>query len=541
MKTIFHFCRPYLKPFRGLLCLLIGLSILLSFAAMISPYLIGSFIDQLLSSETVSFIWCYPVLLAVLAAFEFAVTYVCERIYIRVQVGSGYALNADALRHMQNVQFSYVHGKNTAFLNQQINSDATSAVVFCITVLQNIITNGFMLFVPILLIISFEPWLGCCMTGLNLLYFALYSIFRKPVYRSNYALMEKQAEFFSKLDEQIANVKFIQLQGLSNNFIRRLDWIVKDLLGKALKSQQSEYGFIGSDMVIKAGASITVFLLGGKAVIDRQMSVGELTIVMSYFAMSLSATQYFFSLGKNIQSARVSCDRLRKIFAEQEQTNGTMVPDDIETVECTEISFSYGAEKVLDSISLSFRKGGIYAFVGENGAGKSTLINLLLGLFIDSYSGSILYNGIPIENLDMRELRHRLVGVSEQEPILLEETLRFNLTLDDAGTLSEYELSRLAKMLHLDTLLATLPNGLNTIVCEGSSNFSGGEKQKISIIRALLKHPKLLVLDEPTSALDQASREGLITYLWDTRDDRIVFLSTHDNELINICSEVIHL
>jgi ATP-binding cassette subfamily C protein len=275
--------------------------------------------------------------------------------------------------------------------------------------------------------------------------------------------------------------------------------------------------------------------------IQKRMTIGELTIVMSYFSTTLSAVRYFFSLGKSVQSNRVCCDRLKRIFDVKEQTNGTERLDDIETIECSGLSFAYGEEKVLDNLSRTFRKGGIYAFVGENGSGKSTLINLLLGLFIDDYEGSIRYNGRDIKTIDMRTLRRELVGVSEQEPILLEETLRFNLTLDDDAELPLEAFSKLAAMINLDSYLESLPEGLDTVVREGAANLSGGEKQKLSIVRALLKNPKLLVLDEPTSALDKASGAHLVAYLQETCEDRIVFISTHDNALIDICSGVVSL
>lgn len=513
----------------------------MSLASMITPYLTGSFIDRLLSAENLSFLWRYGGLLCALAAVEFVLSYVCERIYIRVQIAGGYRLNAETIRHVQNVPFRFMQGKNTAFLNQQINNDANAAIIFCITFFQNIITNSLLLLLPILLIGSFSPWLGVCMAVLNLLYFALYNVFRRSVYRADYAFMEEQASFFSKLDGQLSNVKFIQTQGLSNSFIKRLDRSVRALLGKALKSQQAEYGFTGSDLLIQTAANLAVFLLGGKAVLDGRMTIGELAIVMSYFSMSLSATRYFFSLGKQIQSTRVSCDRLQAILDEKEQTNGAQQLADIDRVECRGVSFGYGEERVLSDLNYSFEKGGIYAFVGENGAGKSTLINLLLGLFIDEYKGAVLYNGIPIEELDMRQIRQALVGVSEQEPMLLEETLRFNLTFDDEASIDPEEFQALCALLHLDSFFASLPDGLDTRISEGTSNLSGGEKQKLSILRALLKHPKLLVLDEPSSALDRESRRDFIHYLSSCARDKIVFLSTHDEEMLHICTEIIRL
>ena len=541
MKKIFVFAKPYIKPFRAAAALLILLYILSGLASLVQPYLFGSFVDALLTGSAADRMTTYILLIAGLGIAELILGCVCERLYIRVQCRSGHALNADAIHWIQNMPFRFMQDRNAAFLNRQINNDANAVTIFCITVLENIVTNVLTLLIPLVLIALMEPWLGLAMLAVNLLYFTIYHFLKGGLYRAQRQFMDEQADYFSKLGTQLSNVRFIQTQGLADGFINRLRRSLEKLLHAAFKSQKARYAFTGADTVIKYGSSILVFVLGGYAVIRGKMTLGEFTVVQSFFTMTLGATQYFFSLGTEIQSTRVSCDRLRAIFDEPEQTNGTERPADIGRIECDGVSFRYDGENVLTDRNEIFEKGKIYAFVGENGAGKSTFISLLLGLFIDQYEGSVYYDGVPIEKLDMRAVRREMVGVSEQEPMLLEDTLRFNLTFDDQAEVDEQEFLALCEMLNLNAFVRQLPNGLDTVVREGSTNLSGGEKQKISIIRALMKHPKLLVLDEPTSALDRESARKLVDYLSGIRDDKIIFVSTHDEKFLSICSETITL
>lgn len=541
VKKLFTFCAPYLKKFRWQILGLMLLYIASGLLSVVLPYISGSYVDALIGGTAVSRMEFYLLLIAALALIQLVLGYVCERLYIHVQCRGGHALNADAVHRIQNMPFRFMQEKNTMFLTQQINNDANAVIIFCITVLQNIVTNALTLLLPLIMIASKELWLGVAMLGINLVYYGLYQLFKGGVYRTQRAFMNEQADYFSKLGTQLSNVKFIQTQGLASAYIQRLTGSLEKLIHTAYKTQQAQYAFSGSDVIIKYGANILVFVLGGFAVLRGSMTVGEFTIIQSYFSMTLGATQYFFSLGKSIQSAKVSCDRLTAIFNEREQTNGTRRLADIKQISCKAVRFGYGEEKVLSERSEVFEKGHIYAFVGENGAGKSTFINLLLGLFIDQYEGTVQYNGLPIEELDMRTLRRELVGVSEQEPMLLEDTLRFNLTFDDEASVDEAEFQKLCGILNLDALLRSLPEGLDTVVREGTSNLSGGEKQKLSIIRALLKQPKLLVLDEPTSALDRESTKKFIEYLSAIREDKIIFVSTHDEALLNICSATIRL
>lgn len=541
MKKIFAFVNPYLKRFRGPLAVLVLLYILAGLASMVQPYLFGSFVDALIGGSAGERMAVYVVLIAALGAVELILGYVCNRLYIRIQCRGGHALNVDAIHHIQNMPFRFMRDRNATFFNQQINNDANAVVIFCITTLENLVINAFMLLIPLGLIIWFEPWLGIAMLAVNLLYFLLYALLRGRLYRARREFMDEQADYFSKLGTQLSNVKFIQTHGLASGYIKRLGRSLEKLLRAALKEQKAQYAFTATDTVIECAATLLIFCLGGYAVIRGDMTVGAFTIVQSYFSITFGATQYFFSLGQSIQSARVSCDRLQAIFDEPEQTNGTGTLTELESIRCEGVSFGYDEEAVLSDRNERFEKGKIYAFVGENGAGKSTFINLLLGLFIDQYEGSVRYNGVPIEELDMRSLRRELVGVSEQEPMLLEDTLRFNLSFDDQATVDEEEFRALCGILNLDAFLRQLPNGLDTVVREGSTNLSGGEKQKLSIIRALLKHPKLLVLDEPTSALDRESTRKFIDYLSGIRDDKIIFISTHDENLLRICSETVSL
>lgn len=181
----------------------------------------------------------------------------------------------------------------------------------------------------------------------------------------------------------------------------------ENLLNKALIYQKTNYLFSSVDKIIMTVANILVFLFGGISVINGSLSVGYFAIISSYFSMMMSATRYFFTLGQSVQENMVSYNRLRDIFEINEKSNGKEVPKGIDCIEARNLTFSYGDNCVLHDYSVTLKKGNIYALIGENGSGKSTLINVLVGLYIDEFTGEVFYNDKRISLLDMCEVRRK--------------------------------------------------------------------------------------------------------------------------------------
>ena len=246
-----------------------------------------------------------------------------------------------------------------------------------------------MVIAPLALIFSFNAYLGIALIVLNALYFLSYTAFKKTLFKASYEYKEEQSKYFGKLNEQLFNVKFIQLHGVGSGFIKRLTGVFISLLNKALRYQRTSYLFSSVDKIIMTVANVLVFLFGGISVINGSLSVGYFAIISCYFSMMMSATRYFFNLGQSVQENTVSYNRLKDIFGVHEQSNGEEVPDGIDCIEARNLTFSYGNNCVLRDCSVMFKKGNIYALTGENGSGKSTLINVLVGLYMDEFLGEV--------------------------------------------------------------------------------------------------------------------------------------------------------
>ncbi|MCM1103675.1 MAG: ABC transporter ATP-binding protein/permease [Clostridium sp.] len=186
---------------------------------------------------------------------------------------------------------------------------------------------------------------------------------------------------------------------------------------------------------------------------------------------------------------------------------------------------------VLEHVNMTFRKGGKYLITGESGAGKSTLLHLLAG-FYDDYEGSLKYDDAEVRDMDEESL-HSLVSVVSQEAFLFNDTLKNNMTLYDDGYGQE-EIQRAICLAGLEGLVKGFSDGvhmgLDAVVSENGSNFSGGEKQRINLARAILRRSPVLLLDEFTASLDEKTAEEVEQAVLNLKDVTVLFVTHKVNE-----------
>jgi ATP-binding cassette subfamily B protein len=199
---------------------------------------------------------------------------------------------------------------------------------------------------------------------------------------------------------------------------------------------------------------------------------------------------------------------------------------DLRTLAFEGVSFQHQSASfpAVSNISFAVERGETIAFVGPSGAGKTTLVKLLVGLY-PPLSGGIRYNGIPGSEIDLDGLRER-IGFVTQDTQLFSGTIRENLLFVNPQA-SDAECLDALKKAACESLLARAPQGLDTVIGEGGVKVSGGEKQRLSIARALLKDAPILILDEPTSALDARTEALLLDALRRLMRGRTTFVIAH--------------
>lgn len=221
-------------------------------------------------------------------------------------------------------------------------------------------------------------------------------------------------------------------------------------------------------------------ILGAKEVLNGNLLPGYLMTALSYYSYYSSAIEFFLALGKDYQTSKVSYERLRRLLDMPEDSNGTVILDDVYEVNCSELAYCYpeSVKTAFREIRVCLEKGKIYGIVGPNGSGKSTLLDVISGCDPDNCKGVILINNKPLSSLDRYALRKRNIGITEQEPPLPEGSIRDNLTLC-CGSAEECGLESLIERMGLKKMVDS-SGGLDAELDDKQNNISGGGETKAS-------------------------------------------------------------
>ena len=247
----------------------------------------------------------------------------------------------------------------------------------------------------------------------------------------------------------------------------------------------------------------------------------------SYQKMAVSESAYW-SIQKTIRKA----ERAR------EDSGGGQMPTLEKGIELRDISFSYDDKTVLDKINLTIPAGSFTAIVGPSGTGKTTSLDLVIGL-LQADSGMLLVDGIPLQELDMRSWRET-IGYVPQETFLLHDSVFNNVTLGDTEV-SEADVVVALQQAGAWTFVEELVEGVHTLVGERGGKLSGGQRQRIMIARALVHHPRLLIMDEATTALDLQSEAAICETLKNLRGAHTILAISHQPALLETADRAYRL
>jgi ATP-binding cassette subfamily B multidrug efflux pump len=274
---------------------------------------------------------------------------------------------------------------------------------------------------------------------------------------------------------------------------------------------------------------VFVAVVGGVMVTRGAIAIGDVTAFIQYAQQFTQPITMLANFANVIQSAMASAERIFELLDEQEEVPETSDAQVIEhpdgAVQFKHVRFGYSEDNILmEDMNIDVRPGQMIAIVGPTGAGKTTLVNLLMR-FYEVNDGQILVDGVDITNIKRGALR-RTFGMVLQDTWLFNGTIRDNIAYGRENA-TESEIVQAAKAAYADHFVRTLPEGYNTVLNEDATNISSGQKQLLTIARAFLADPEILILDEATSSVDTRTEMQIQKAMAELMKDRTSFVIAH--------------
>jgi ABC-type multidrug transport system fused ATPase/permease subunit len=540
----------FARPHRRKLVLFLLLSIVTAALAVATPILAGRVVDAIVESEAQRIVIGLAVLIAVIAVAEAGIGLVSR--WLSASIGEGLILDlrTAVYDHVQKMPVAFFTRTRTGALVSRLNNDVIGAQRAFTNTLSGVVSN------LVMLILTFVVMIGISWQ-ITLLALLLLPVFVVPAQRmgSRMARLQREsanlnASMSTQMTERFSagGATLVKLYGRpeeeSSEFANRAGR-VRDI---GVRTAMLQFVFFTALTLVSALALALVYGLGGFYALRGTLEPG------SVVALALLLTRLYAPLTAlagarvEIMSALVSFERVFEVLdlppMITEKPDATRVPDGPVSVEFDEVRFAYpsatrvslasleevanldarGGVEVLHGVSFRVEPGQMIALVGSSGAGKSTIAQLVPRLY-DVDEGAVRLSGIDVRDLTFTSIRET-IGVVTQDGHLFHETLRANLLLPRPDA-TEEELWDALRRVRLADLIAGLPDGLDTVVGERGYRFSGGERQRLTIARLLLAHPRVVVLDEATAHLDSTSEALVQAALGEALEGRTAIVIAH--------------
>ncbi len=522
MKTLVG----YLNPYRWQLALAMLLAAINQVFSLLDPTIFGKIIDFLNTSGVISkgFV-IHPVItqdfflkhIALLMGMSIGVAMVSriaksfQDYVVNVVVQKfGAKVFTDGLQHSMRLpyqDFADQRSGETLSILQKVRQDTSQFIGYFINVLFPIVVG--IIFLLIITVRIHWSLILVYFTGIIILGFLVGALSKKiKAIQGN--IVRETASLAGSTTESLRNIELIKSLGLTKQEVKRLNTNTYKILGLELSKVKRVRSIAFLQGTTVHFLRVIILYILSYLVFGGKLTTGQLISMQFYSFFIFGPLQELGSIITSYKEAEVSINNFDKLMKKQVEPkpNTPVEVGDINDLKFNNISFQHTTAqyKALENISFEVVKGETIAFVGPSGAGKSTLVKLLVGLYRPQ-EGTIYYNSQQGNDIDFDELRGQ-IGFVTQDTQLFSGTIKENL-LFAAPNATDEDLHDALNKASCFNLLERAEKGLDTLIGEGGLKLSGGEKQRLSIARALIRKPRLLIFDEATSALDSLTEESI--------------------------------
>ena len=532
---------PYVKPvwFRALcsmlICIPIG-SLDAIIALALKPYM-----DLVMVEKSVASPWYIPLGIVAFTSVQGGLKYLSS--YLSTWVGGKITngLKFDLFKKLLTFETSFYDKRNSGDVVFQFNNMADSA---CSGLLDNlsVFTQRIFSSISLVCVLFYNSWqlaliavvvLGCAFAPVAKIQKRIKSVMQKTVVAD--------AAIITEYNEVFAGNKTITSYNLQNNETSKFQWILKNVFNLRIKMVQKTQWLSPMMHVIVSVGIAAAIGYGSHLIMSGQITSGNFVSFITALILLYTPVK---NIGNNLNAVQFSFFAIEGIFdlldtqpAIKDKENPQTLEEIKSSVKFKNVNFEYIPNTpVLKNINLDVQKGQTIAFVGNSGGGKTTIVNLI-PRFYDIKSGSISIDGVDIRDYSLQSLRQN-IAVVFQDNFLFSGTIKENILLGNEKATDE-QIQKAVKMAYLDEFIASLKDGINTVIGERGVLLSGGQKQRVAIARAFLKDAPIIILDEATSALDNKAEAIVQKAIDNLMQDKTVFVIAHRLSTIQNADKIV--
>jgi ATP-binding cassette subfamily B protein len=535
-----YFIKYKIKLYWGMLFILISNAM-----TVYVPILLKDSINALQQNTTNKVLINYALLIVGTSIIAGIFRYLIRQTIIVVSREIEYDLRGDFWEHIQKLPLRYFQNNSTGNIMSHATNDINAVRMFIGPAVMYSIDTSIRLIIVITIMISINfPLTIYALLPLPILSYGVYRV-GKLIHEKYTKIQENFSLLTTRAQENFSGIRVIKSYVREKNEIKRWSELSKEYLQKNMNLVRIQAIIMPILYMITGISIIVVIWIGGGKVISGEMNLGDITAFIVYLGILIWPMIAFGWVINIIQQGEASMKRLNKILNEPYEIQDTPAAETSlkelkGKIEFKNVSFKYSdtLPEVLEKVNLKIDIGSTLAIVGHTGSGKTSLINLIPRLY-DVTSGEILIDGHNVKDIPLDILRTN-VAVVQQESFLFSDSVYGNISygLREINNQRAEEVSRIA---NFDKDVETFPNGYNTVVGERGITFSGGQKQRASLARALAVDPKILILDDSFSAVDTHTEEEILKNLKAFMKNRTSIIISHRISTVKDADKIVVL
>lgn len=514
---------PYLWPadapaLRFRVVLSVILLVASKVAVVIVPTIYGWVVDRLAPDEATNVAIAVPVGLILAYAGARMLSSIFnegrDAIFINVSERAARTVSLEVFRHLHSLSLRFHLDRQTGGLSRVIERGTRSIETLLRMSLFTIIPTPLELLLVFIILWVALDWVIAITTALTVVLYVVYT-FMVTEWRIKFRrrMNREDERANTKAIDSLLNFETVKYSGNEEHEARRLD----EALGayeKAAVMNQTSLSLlnVGQAAIIAIGMA-TVMLISAFGIVEGRLTIGGFVMAMTYLTQLYQPLNFFGFVYREIKQSLIDIEKMFTLLEKSTDIKDAPEARDLVidhgggNIEFDNVSFGYDSRRViLKNLSFKIAQGRTLAIVGASGSGKSTVSRLIFR-FYDANEGSVRINDQDVREVTQKSLRAAL-GIVPQDTVLFNDTIYYNIAYGRPSA-TPAEVERAARLARIHDFIVGTPDGYSTMVGERGLKLSGGEKQRVSIARTILKDPAILILDEATSALDSATERDI--------------------------------